>query len=72
MNIGGGETDTLKFNLHIIRHAKKVCEFNQKKVWIKKFPLLNLGMKCWNLAFNAQSSRGIIVDVHRQEQWKYM
>jgi len=31
MNVRGGEADTLKFNLHIIRRAKKGCEFNPKK-----------------------------------------
>ncbi len=32
MNIKGVGADTLKFNLHIIGHAKKGCEFNKKKV----------------------------------------
>jgi hypothetical protein len=29
--------------------------------------LLNLGMECWNLAFNAQGSRAIIVLVQVEE-----
>jgi hypothetical protein len=29
--------DTLKFNLHIIRRAKKGCEFNQKRCELKIF-----------------------------------
>jgi len=43
LNIGkflihqGGGADTLKFNLHIIGHAKKGCEFNQKRCELKKF-----------------------------------
>jgi hypothetical protein len=35
----GGGADTLKFNLHIIgrvkKHAKKGCEFNQKRCEFK-------------------------------------
>ncbi len=35
--------------------------------------LLNLHMKCWNSAFNAQGSRVTIVVVQvGSEQWKYM
>jgi len=37
MNIRGGGADTLKFNLHIIGHAKNGCEFNQKRCEFKIF-----------------------------------
>jgi hypothetical protein len=32
-----GGADTLKYNLHIIGHAKKGCEFNQKRCKFKIF-----------------------------------
>jgi hypothetical protein len=31
----GGGVDTLKFNLHIIKHVKKGCEFTKKGVNLK-------------------------------------
>ncbi len=33
----GGGADTLKFNLHVIGHTKKRCEFNQKRCEFKIF-----------------------------------
>jgi hypothetical protein len=49
MNIGVGETDTLKFNLHIIRHAKKGCEFNQKRCELK-FSFIKSGYEMLKLS----------------------
>jgi hypothetical protein len=37
----GGGADTLKFNLHIIGHMKKGCEFDQKRCEFKILLFLN-------------------------------
>jgi len=41
---------TLKFNLHIIRRAKKGCEFNQKRCEFKSFQKKS-GKFWWNVFF---------------------